>query len=183
MLVVLYHGSRMIALPQYVGHIPLGYFFSFGHAGVDFFFVLSGFIITYVHRADIGNPRRLNQYLWKRVTRIYPLYWFVTAIVLIFASFSAEKLARLDAWHVIASLALIPHAREPLLGVAWTLQYEMLFYLTFAIAILHARAGILLLAVGVLAVLVAQIYPATGQLGSFLTSRYHCNSSWVLRRR
>ena len=41
LLVVIYHGSRMVALPQYAGHKGFGGFFEFGYAGVDFFFVLS----------------------------------------------------------------------------------------------------------------------------------------------
>ncbi len=37
LLVVLSHCEHMLALPQYVGHFPLGGMFRFGHAGVDFF--------------------------------------------------------------------------------------------------------------------------------------------------
>ena len=81
-LVVLYHAGRMLALPQYAGHVALGGVFNFGNAGVDFFFVLSGFIIFFVHEKDIGQTQRLPAYIWSRVTRIYPIYWLVTAIVL-----------------------------------------------------------------------------------------------------
>jgi len=43
-----------VSLPRYLGHILFGNAFGFGHAGVDFFFVLNGFIISYAHAADIG---------------------------------------------------------------------------------------------------------------------------------
>ncbi|NBQ54213.1 MAG: acyltransferase, partial [Proteobacteria bacterium] len=47
-----------------------------GHRyGVDFFFVLSGFIILHAHMDDIGRPARLGRYLWRRAVRVYPIYW------------------------------------------------------------------------------------------------------------
>ena len=52
LLVVFYHAGRMLSLDQYVGNDPLRGLFRFGHAGVDFFFVLSGFIIYFVHHKD-----------------------------------------------------------------------------------------------------------------------------------
>src|SRR5580692_2096905 len=86
-LVVLYHAGRGLALPQYLGHVPLGGLFNFGHAGIDFFFVLSGFIIFTVHHGDIGRPSALPRYVWRRLARIYPIYWVVTAIVIALALF------------------------------------------------------------------------------------------------
>jgi peptidoglycan/LPS O-acetylase OafA/YrhL len=85
--VVLYHATRALSLPQYLGYIPFGNSLGFGHAGVDFFFVLSGFIIMHAHTADIGRPERLYRYMWRRVTRIYPIYWVVTLIQAIRAFF------------------------------------------------------------------------------------------------
>src|ERR1700690_1319738 len=78
--VIFYHAGGGVALPQYVGFIPLGGFFNFGHAGVDFFFVLSGFIIYFVHHRDIGHPASLPRYTWRRLTRVLPIYWVVTAL-------------------------------------------------------------------------------------------------------
>jgi exopolysaccharide production protein ExoZ len=74
-LVVFYHTSHGIfRLEKYFGHKPFGPVFDFGFAGVDFFFVLSGFIMIHVHAGDIGQPRMLAAYLWKRFSRIYPAY-------------------------------------------------------------------------------------------------------------
>src|SRR5262249_9117978 len=59
-----------------------GGFFAFGWAAVDLFFVLSGFIIYYVHGRDIVRPERLRPYAWRRFARIYPIYAIVTLAIL-----------------------------------------------------------------------------------------------------
>src|SRR4051812_16613211 len=58
--------------------------FQFGSAGVQFFFVLSGFIMLWVHAADIGRPAAAGKYFHKRFIRIYPIYWVATLILLPF---------------------------------------------------------------------------------------------------
>jgi peptidoglycan/LPS O-acetylase OafA/YrhL len=140
LLVVFYHAGRMIALPQYAGHKGMGGAFDFGHAGVDFFFVLSGFIIYFVHHSDLGHSRNLARYLWRRVTRIYPSYWLITAFVI--ALMLAKHDPALTFFHAAKSILLIPDRQEPLLGVAWTLLHEIMFYAVFAVAIFNIRAGI-----------------------------------------
>ena len=138
-LVVSYHTVRSLSLPQYLGYQPFGDILVFGHAGVDFFFVLSGFIITYAHSSDIGRPERLHCYAWRRVTRIYPIYWFVSLIEIIHSVFSPDVAARLQPFHLATSLLLLPDDRWPLVSVAWTLRYEVLFYAMFAATIANRR--------------------------------------------
>ena len=141
LLVVAFHAERAVSLPQYLGHQPLGGITGFGHAGVDFFFVLSGFIIYTVHNGDIGRPGQFARYAGRRVSRIYPPYWVVTAIVLLIM-LAGHGWDGLPGWtDVIGSLLLVPHGAEPILGVAWTLEREMIFYLLFGIAILDRRAA------------------------------------------
>jgi len=171
-LVVFYHAGKMISLPQYYNYTPFGNFFSFGHAGVDFFFVLSGFIITYVHRRDLGRPVALGQFCYRRFVRIFPLYWIVTAIVFVLALFSPDRAARLAPGHLIASLLLLPHSQDPLLGVGWTLEHEMLFYLAFAVAIVSKRLGLALAAAGA-GLAVAGSLVRFGFPLDFLTTPYH----------
>ncbi len=169
-LVVFYHAGRM--LPGYAGEMPFAHYFAFGNAGVDFFFVLSGFIIYYVHSNDINQPARLKRYLWRRVTRIYPIYWVVTALVI--AIFVLKRdWAHLGAAHVINSLLLIHERQNPILDVAWTLSHEMLFYLVFALAIASRTLGIFVAFAWLLLVTLGVFVPQSDPTLRFIASPYH----------
>jgi len=173
LLVVVYHSTRALSLPQYLGYIALGNAFGFGHAGVDFFFVLSGFIITFVHHGDLGRPDRLPRYIWRRITRIYPIFWVVTAIVCMVVLFSPERATRLAPWHLVQSLLLIPEHMDPAVAVAWTLQHEMLFYTAFALAILNRRVGKALVLACVIMVCIGIIAPSDNMWLQFFESPFH----------
>jgi peptidoglycan/LPS O-acetylase OafA/YrhL len=141
LLVVAFHAN--VIAGKYFDQTFISQFFSFGHSGVPFFFVLSGFIIYFVHKGDIGRPDRASEYLVKRMIRIYPVYWVVTlAIVPIYflgRSYGSDIDRDLPA--LFYSLLLIPQNHAPYLGVAWTLVHEIFFYLIFALTILHKTLG------------------------------------------
>ena len=111
--------------------------FQAGWSGVDYFFVLSGFIMVYVHRSAIGKKDQLKSFLVKRCVRIYPIYWIITLIVLCFflviPGFANAQ--DLSFGKIILSLLLIPQNDKPILDVGWTLVYEIYFYVLFGIAI------------------------------------------------
>jgi exopolysaccharide production protein ExoZ len=145
LLVVLFHTETIFSAS---GHTPFHGLFSAGNRGVDLFFVLSGFIIAYVHRGDLGRPGRLGHYLYNRLTRIYPAVWIMTALALVVyaAGFGgAGKGAKLDLGAAAASFLLIAQHTAPLVNVTWTLTYEMFFYAIFAVVIVNRRAGLVLL--------------------------------------
>lgn len=103
----------------------------FGFAGVDLFFVISGFIIHYLY----GNrPRPSARYFLKRINRIYPIYWIFTALALLGYVTIGDSLTRetgeLD---ILASLTLIPTGQPPILMVGWTLTHELYFYLAYGL--------------------------------------------------
>ena len=111
----------------------------FGFAGVDLFFVLSGFIITAVNRADLGRPGAVPGFLFRRAWRVYPTYWVVMAVSagLLWATYGnrafTPEMARSWPWWA----ALAPVADNNLLvGQAWTLTYEVMFYLAFGVLML-----------------------------------------------
>ena len=137
LMVVFYHAARHMKLD--IGYLPLGATSKFGHAGVDFFFVLSGFIIYYVHRGDFGAPARLSHYFERRFTRIYPMFWFSVALALLL-TLASGKHTLPNPFFLLQWLSLLPNTAD--LGVAWTLQHEILFYFAFAVAIVHRRAGL-----------------------------------------
>lgn len=105
-------------------------------AGVDIFFVISGFVIVHASANLFGQPGGSGRFLRRRLTRIVPLYWALTTL------FLAMTVLQRSAIHgqtggpgyILASYLFIPFARpgglpEPALGLGWTLNYEMFFYL------------------------------------------------------
>lgn len=135
LLVVLFHTTQLSN--QKFHHSFISNIFSFGSAGVDFFFVLSGFIIFFVHRFDIGQKNKLKPFILKRFVRLYPMYWLVTLTLLpiYFLVPSFGKGYEQNADVIIKSLLLYPQQHEPILVVGWSLVYEVFFYLIFSLTI------------------------------------------------
>jgi exopolysaccharide production protein ExoZ len=150
--VVLYHASGMMNLPQYSGHIFIEAWTFWGFLGVDFFFVLSGFIILHVHFQDIGKSQRALRYGWRRLTRIFPTYWLVLALGLVVNQLlQSDKVPLTASW--LANEGLLLPGFEPWLGPAWTLRYELTFYALFSVLLFNRRAGWLVLAAWFLMIL------------------------------
>lgn len=178
-LVVLFHMGGMFAQDRYFGLKALDGPFAWGDAGVDFFFVLSGFLITIAHRKDFGQPRALLQYLGKRTLRIYPTYWLVCLAVSL-AAFAVPSLRQAlpdDLLVYLGALTLLPMdpaavggTGSPILFVAWSLQYEMLFYAIVAIFIGSRVAGFLTVVALLALSMTCQIGGSCGFPLSFVTS-------------
>jgi exopolysaccharide production protein ExoZ len=148
--VLLMHSANLMNTERFSGHIGVGGLFNFGYVGVDFFFVLSGFIISYVHQRDLGKPSRLPVYLWRRVVRIFPILWFNLALALVVTAggrLLLGKPAGLDfgLQDVLTNILLLPLDEPRFLGVAWSLQYEVMFYVLFAPLLANRRLGFMLL--------------------------------------
>ena len=145
-MVAIFHANLFLLPKNFYEGAGAGAIFNFGYAGVEFFFVLSGFIMMLVHRRDFGQPDRVGLFLYKRVVRIYPIYWMVLAfLVAIYFAAPGRGPAHARDWsEILASFALWPTAEGPIMAVAWTLQHEMLFYLLFATVLWSVRIGGLL---------------------------------------
>jgi peptidoglycan/LPS O-acetylase OafA/YrhL len=117
--------------------------FGYGARGVDIFFVISGFVMIISSRNLIGVPKGWLKFAIQRITRVVPLYWVATTAKLIIMLLSTGLVLHtaLDPANVIKSYFFIPYIKpdgkiEPLLGVGWTLVFEMFFYFVFTIALL-----------------------------------------------
>ncbi|UJW85297.1 acyltransferase family protein [Devosia sp. SL43] len=146
-----------------------------GYAGVEYFFVLSGFIMMLVHQRDMDRPDRVAPFLWKRIIRIYPFYW-VVLFALIGAYFVMPTMgpenAR-DPLMLISSALLIPNGEGFIVVAAWTLSHEMLFYLLFSTTMLNRVAGALILSAWAMAIIFAAAVPDVPFPISFLLSPYN----------
>lgn len=112
-----------------------------GAAGVDLFFVISGFVMVFISSA---KPRSAANFFLMRVIRIVPIYWFYTtvaALLLLLAHFMFKR-NEFTISHYILSLLFIPHQApanpsswSPMVKLGWTLNFEMFFYLIYAFSI------------------------------------------------
>ena len=109
--------------------------FAPGWVGVDFFFVLSGFIIFFAHHIDLQNRNNIKIFFKKRFIRIFPIYWAAASIYLLFLIIAGKINFSTDYVYIIKSYLLLPQANMPFLWVAWSLIFECLFYLIFGIGI------------------------------------------------
>jgi peptidoglycan/LPS O-acetylase OafA/YrhL len=110
-----------------------------GSLGVSAFFVVSGFLMVYVHGKDFGGPRATRSFFARRIARIVPLYWLITILYGSKQIYFGED----TFWNTIRSMFFIPYQSHgdlwrPVLGVGWTLNYEMAFYVIFGLALVFS---------------------------------------------
>ena len=155
LMVVLNHIAQFNhqALQSGVADFQINPMFEVGRTGVDFFFVLSGFIIYFVHRSDIGRPDRTWRYFSRRLTRLIPAYWICTLLFVLLTLYSPTETGReQDPLVILKSLLFIPQPEGPVISVGWSLEHEMFFYCMFALLIMSRRIGMLVFAVWIGAV-------------------------------
>ena len=137
LMVVLLHVRVQLGRMGYGGYWP-----EFLMAGVDIFFVISGFIMWVTTFDGSTTPW---QFLFRRFVRIIPVYWLLTTttVAVMLVAPSAVQSGRFDSIHVLSSYLFIPTVHpltgmmEPVLIPGWTLNYEMFFYIIFEIGRAH----------------------------------------------
>lgn len=153
--VVLFH--TLAIERKYAGDSWLPGFFGFGELGVDLFFVISGFIMVTITHSRFAGAGDFARFLYSRVTRIYPTYWFyfflLLPVVLVRPEWvNASQGHQVD---IISSFLLLPSEQLPILLVAWSLIHELWFYLVFALLLLVVSRQRLLFALLLWALVVA----------------------------
>ncbi len=112
--VVAHHANLSTA--AFVGIVPSGVsnVFNLGLLGVDFFFVLSGFIIMYAHLDDMGTWGAVRKYSIKRLARIYPAYLPIgIGMVLLYAAMPGFSASDGREFSLVSSLLLLPDGPPP----------------------------------------------------------------------
>lgn len=179
MAVVFHHACRAVTLKfptnvHLIAATPVttSFLVPMGATGVDLFFVLSGFLMVYIsgpYRA--GRP--ISDFLVHRAIRIWPLYVLVTlalcALMTVHTGLSNPDLQP----HRFLGLLFIPTFDyagmiHPILGVGWTLNYEALFYLVFAAALLFRSTFIALFAILAAVMGTGWLLPASWAFHDFL---------------
>jgi len=142
--------------------------FLLGAAGVDLFFVISGFVMVYSSQSLFGRADAPRRFFLRRLARIAPLYWAVTAAIIlyIYAVHGARLWEIYSPASLVASFLFYPYPRIdgfafPVHLLGWTLNFEMFFYAVFALAIvLPRRAAVAAVCVALAALVVIGRYVA-----------------------
>lgn len=145
MLVVVMHITQAVSV--HITGQGANSYWAVGSSGVDIFFVISGFVMAMTVSGLSANQHARSVSAWiflkRRILRIAPLYWFYTIlkVCLLVALPSLASRSSIEPWHLASSLFFIPTVSpwgdiQPVLPVGWTLNFEMIFYAVFALAIL-----------------------------------------------
>lgn len=142
-----------------------------GVFGVDVFFVISGFVMAHSTISKNVSPA---SFMKRRIWRIVPLYWLLTLAVFCVAIVAPGVVGATSSSLVelLKSLLFIPFVKssgliQPTLFVGWTLNYEMFFYLCFALALFLPRPILVLSAGFVLLVALGLAFPSEQTLWRF----------------
>lgn len=112
------------------GYRILGGYGAPGSLAVQYFFVLSGFVMATAHYNDFGNWAAPPSFWWRRACRILPMYWLGLTIPLV------HLYGLVTPWR---GLLLLSQPSVPMLNCippVWSLQYEIAFYALFGLCLL-----------------------------------------------
>jgi exopolysaccharide production protein ExoZ len=141
---------------------------------LDFYFMLSGFVLFAIYHSHIGDRRVGGQFLFKRLVRLYPVYWYILIAIIPFSSFFTGR-RNTDFGGIVQSIFLVPHDGS-LLPTSWSLSHLLLFYTFFAILLFLGRsAGTLFVSLWFLGIVInfTQGLFQHHRLLDFLFSKYH----------
>ncbi|NML19332.1 acyltransferase [Pseudoflavitalea sp. G-6-1-2] len=148
-VVFLFHWY-MTVFPYISGTNPtagesIRFLFQYGGLGVNFFFVLSGFLITYllIRERELTGKIHVGNFYVRRILRIWPLYFLCLAIAFILFPMLKQMGGevyheRVNPWYYVTFLANFEymriwpeHPEAVLVSVLWSVAVEEQFYLTW----------------------------------------------------
>ncbi|NIK47324.1 acyltransferase family protein [Variibacter gotjawalensis] len=138
-------GPTLLAVVQHVGDFA-----------VYIFFIVSGYIMVQTTNYDVVGLPAVKHFLINRLVRVVPLYWIATFVEL---GLNSQHGKGLQIEKLIHSLFFVPQSAtpvmRPILGVGWTLNYEMFFYVMFALSLFLPRKRAIAAVLGVICMLIA----------------------------
>jgi exopolysaccharide production protein ExoZ len=175
--VVIFHAFQWLDDPFWIGA-----------AGVDVFFVISGYIIWTVGSGPEASP---GVFFWRRLTRVAPAYWLATGVVIAIAALWPRLMPQvsLSARHIALSFAFIQHHDPrglpfPLLPPGWSLDFEAVFYGLFTLVLFapeRFRFRLILSALSAV-MLFGLIDPPAYELGANPMMLQFAAGVWLARR-
>lgn len=123
-----------------------------GNYSVSFFFVLSGFLMTYIMHHTYGYSVKGFKVFWlNRFLRLYPIYWVVLIFTILGITFFKNYLTEIDIympssfkeWFYNVTIIfpnIVPHRVEPrLVSSAWALTNELIFYMLISLGLSRTK--------------------------------------------
>jgi peptidoglycan/LPS O-acetylase OafA/YrhL len=131
----------------------------YGWASVDLLFIISGIVISLIAEGKFRNRHGAVEFIYHRVTRVYPVFWFYFFIIMAVFYIAPEAINASTGHHaaLIRSFFLIPSEFGNLLYQAWTLTYELWFYSVIFVFMLVIEERFLPAALASWALLVAVV--------------------------
>ncbi|KRE05836.1 hypothetical protein ASE63_05810 [Bosea sp. Root381] len=132
--VVICHSSLLTK--HFTSSVPIpAWYQPLSAIGVELFFIVSGYVIC----MRVGESDGARPFLVARILRLYPMYWIFTCVAVLAYLLN-------PAWHLnnftfellpmAKSFLILPQTGFPILGVGWTLEHEMVFYVFVAVMLL-----------------------------------------------
>jgi exopolysaccharide production protein ExoZ len=137
--VVVYHSLGTMKQNNFDQLLPED-IYEVGAAGVDLFFVISGFVI---YLGYLRNPKQPKQFAKDRLRRIVPAYWILTTLAVL-VTFVYHAIGQ--AWYLrdvtpawyFESVLFVSRwfgNEYPVISQGWTLEFEALFYALVFVAL------------------------------------------------